>query len=259
MIKDASAHIQNEIEWKEKRMLLNEQRSSTWNDLFNEKMIEDLERIEMEIGDDYTPSLKNVLRFTHNNLDEVKVCIIGQDPYFSLDGGDLVANGRAFQPNNLMDWSQKYKQVSLKNIVRLIYKNYSGITKYKEIKKYSEVVDEIKKNAFEIKPPGEWFDSLEHQGVLLLNRYLTTKVGTANAHRKIWEAFMADVFKYIDQKRPDMIWFLWGKEAHQCSELLKNGVIYKSRHPMMCSEKYEDDFLKAECFEKTMDKINWLG
>lgn len=240
-------------------MLLNEQRSSTWNDLLKEDSIRDLDRIEMEIGTNFTPAPQNVLRFMNNDLHKIKVCLVGQDPYFSLDGGERVSIGRAFQPNNLVDWAQAYRQVSLKNIIRLIHKSYSGITEYKEIKKYKEIVAEIEQNKFMIKPPREWFDSMEEQGVLFLNRYLTTELGTANAHRKIWDHFMTEVIQYIDQKRPDMIWFLWGTEATQCEELLTKGVLYKSRHPMMCSEKYEDDFLKAECFRKTMGIVNWLG
>lgn len=240
-------------------MLLNEQRSSTWDELLDIDAIHALERIEIEIGNNYTPELKNVLRFMNNDLNKIKICIVGQDPYFSLDGGNLVAIGRAFQPNNLVDWTQKYKQVSLKNMVRLIHKTYSGIVEYEEIKKYKEIVLEIQQSKFKIKPPKEWFESMEEQGVLFLNRYLTTEIGVANAHRKIWDDFMGKVLKYIDRKRPDMIWFLWGTEAAQCSGLLNNGLHYKSRHPMMCSIQYEDDFLKAECFKKTMDLVNWLG
>ncbi|MBC7958279.1 MAG: uracil-DNA glycosylase [Vallitaleaceae bacterium] len=240
-------------------MLLNERRSSTWNDLLDKTMTQALERIELEIGNNHTPEPKNVLRFMNNDLSKMKICIVGQDPYFSLDGENLVSIGRAFQPNNLVDWSQTYKQVSLKNMIRLIHKTYTGIEAYEEIKKYKEIVSEIQGGKFNIKPPKEWFDSMEEQGVLFLNRYLTTEIGVANAHRDIWDDFMAKVIQYIDQKRPDMIWFLWGTEAAGCAQLLSNGVRYLNRHPMMCSNKYDDDFLKAECFKRTMGIVNWLG
>ncbi len=240
-------------------MLLNENRSVTWNELMDDETFALLESIQEKLGNNYTPELKNVLRFMNNDLNKIKICILGQDPYFSLVDDECVAIGRAFQPNNLVDWSQPYRQVSLKNMVRLIHKSVTGIDAYEKIKKYKDIVGEIQTSMFMIKPPREWFDSMEEQGVLFLNRYLTTEIGTANAHRNIWDHFMAKVIQYIDQKKPDLIWFLWGNEAIQCEDLLKHGQIYKSRHPMMCSSKYEDDFLKAVCFKETMHLVNWLG
>lgn len=134
-----------------------------------------------------------------------------------------------------------------------------NIEGYEDIASYKNIVSEIAEGRFPIKQPREWFDSLEKQGVLFLNRYLTTEIGKPNAHRSIWDEFMKDVFRFIDKKRPDLVWFLWGSEAQQSLELIKNGLIYKCRHPMMCSDKYEDDFLKSECFKDTKNIINWLG
>ena len=240
-------------------MLLNNTRSITWEGFLDSDHIQALGCIENELGDNYTPAKENILRFMNIDLQNIKICILGQDPYFSEVNGNLVANGRAFQPNDLLRWDQSFKQVSLKNIIRLIHKTYNSIEIYEDIKKYKEIVVEINNGTFPLKQPREWFDSLETQGVLFLNRYLTTEIGTANAHRKIWDRFMVDVIRYIDQERPDMIWFLLGNEAIQCCNILKDGIIYKSRHPMMCSKIYEDDFLKADCFKKTMNQVNWLG
>lgn len=239
-------------------MLLSKNHSGTWDELLLGKTSE-LQEIEKSLGENFTPSIENILRFLNSDLCKIKVCIVGQDPYYSLDNNKLVANGRSFQPNNLEKWSQPYRQVSLKNIIRLVHKTYKGIDKYEDILSYKNIVNEISNGSFGIKQPKEWFDSLETQGVLFLNRYLTTDIGQPNAHRNIWDGFMKDVFKFIDEKRPDLIWFLWGNEAQQSLELIDNGVIYKSRHPMMCSKKYEDDFLKSECFKDTMNVIDWLG
>ena len=67
------------------------------------------------------------------DINNIKVVILGQDPY-KPEG---IATGRAFQPSNLVFWSQKYRQVSLKNMLRLIHKNYFGIEEYSEIVPYS--------------------------------------------------------------------------------------------------------------------------
>lgn len=233
--------------------------SESWDSFLTEERKQLLFEIEKQIGSDFTPANQNVLRFLKNDLYQMKICIVGQDPYFSTSKDELVANGRSFQPSDLVSWSQKYKQVSLKNMVRLIHKTYYEINNYQDIRKYSEIVKEMEQGDFLMKPPVEWFDSLEKQGVLFLNRYLTTKVGKPNAHRKIWEEFGAELLSYIDEKRPDMVWFLWGNEAILCEERIKKGIVYKSRHPMMCSEKYADDFLKADCFKNTKHLINWLG
>lgn len=240
-------------------MLLNENKSKSWDEFLSDDMLKKLSDIESKLGNDYTPAKENILRFMNNDLEKMKVCIVGQDPYYSLDHGEPVAIGRAFQPNNLISWSQSFRQVSLKNMVRLVYKAYNDIEDYKEIKKYKEIVKEIESGEFPILQPREWYNSMEQQGVLFLNRYLTTKVGIPNAHRHIWNDFMGEVIHYMGLKKSDMNWFLWGNEALGCEKIIEQGIFYKSRHPMMCSEKYPDDFLKSDCFKATKDMINWLG
>ncbi len=240
-------------------MLHDQSNFVNWKMFLSEENKKELLAIEEKIGDQFTPARKNVLRFLSSDLSKIKVCIVGQDPYPSLDNGVRVANGRSFQPDNLKDWSQIYRQISLKNIIRLIHKTYNHIEAYGQIKKYKDIVTDINLGHFKIKPPKEWFDSLEQQGVLFLNRYLTTEIGRPKAHRKIWDAWTSKLFRYIDEQTPGLTWLLWGQEAQECIEFIGSGTIFKSRHPMMCSNKYDDDFLKADYFEKTMNIINWLG
>lgn len=228
----------------------------SWNEFLTDECKNELEIIEGKIGNDYTPSADKVLRFLSLDLNELKVVILGQDPYKPVG----VATGRSFEPSNLNDWSDKFRQVSLKNIVRLIYKTYNQITEYDKIPNYSEI---IKDNNFVIKSPHDWFDSLENQGVLFLNTTLTCKIGLSNSHKDIWSHFSSELLKYISTKRPDLYWFLWGKESISNSSYIytenEDKYIIKSNHPMMCAEKYETDFLKSNCFEVTMDLINWMG
>jgi uracil-DNA glycosylase len=103
------------------------------------------------------------------------------------------------------------------------------------------------------------FESCEKQGVLLLNVYLTCEIGRPNSHRQIWEELTTELLTYISTKRPNLKWFLWGNEAISKKQHIRNGVIFSSRHPMLCSSKYQDDFLKSTCFTDTMNIINWLG
>ena len=159
----------------------------------------------------------------------------------------------------LRNWQDSFSQRSLQNIVRLIYKNYNNIEEYEDIKPFSKIRKEIASGEFKILPPYEWFDSLESQGVLFLNTYFTTVPGKGNAHRKIWLKFSNELIKYISTKNPEINWFLWGSEAIALEKQIVNGKLYKSNHPTFCSKKYENDFLKGNCFKDTMKDINWLG
>lgn len=228
---------------------------SSWEEFLTHRMITEISEIERMIGSDYTPSEDKVLRFMSLDLNNIKVVILGQDPY-KPEG---VANGRAFQPLNLTSWSQSFRQISLKNIVRNIYASYNNITEYDKIPYYQDIVTQIALGNFPMKQPLEWFDSIENQGVLLLNTSLTCKIGVSNSHKGIWYDFSHELINYIAKQREDLAWFMWGKEAAIYKQYIPKGNMYISRHPMMCSETYSDDFLKNNCFRDTRDIINWLG
>lgn len=237
-------------------MLLPKVVHSSWNSFITEEILAELKMIESEIGNNYNPrDPDKILRFLSIDIKNVKVIWLGQDVYPAKG----VATGRSFEVGGLNDWSQPFRQVSLKNIVRLIHKNYTGISSYNEIRKFSEIQKEIKNGTFPIKPPNNLFDSLEDQGVLFLNTSFTCEIGKANSHKMIWRAFSKKVLNYISTQNPNIKWFLWGKEAISTKENIPEGVFCESRHPMMCSEKYQDDFLKFEGFKVTMSEINWLG
>jgi len=67
------------------------------------------------------------------------------------------------------------------------------------------------------------------------------------------------IIDYISDENRNINWFLWGKQAEDKKRYINSGKYYLSRHPMMCSEKYGDDFLNNNCFKDTMKLINWLG
>ncbi|MBP7174837.1 MAG: uracil-DNA glycosylase [Thermoclostridium sp.] len=235
--------------------MLPENVSPSWNGFLTDEILSMLESIGSQIGLNYTPAREKILRFLTWDLNTAKVVIIGQDVYFQPG----VATGRSFEVGGLQSWDQPFRQVSLKNMVRLIHKSYRGITRYESILKFSEIVLEIKEHSFPMLPPQQLFDSLEAQGVLFLNTYLTCEMNKPNSHRLIWEGFSRRLFDYISSKRPDLHWFLWGNEAISKAGMIRQGVLSCSRHPMLCSEKYTDDFLKSACFQNTMQLVNWLG
>lgn len=236
-------------------MMLPKEISPSWNGFLTDEILSMLESIEKQIGLFYTPIREKILRFLTWDLNSAKVCIIGQDVYFQPN----VATGRSFEVGGLKSWEEPFRQVSLKNIIRLIHKTYRGITRYEDILKFSQIVSEMRDHSFPILPPVQLFNSLEAQGVLFLNTYLTCEINKPNSHRHIWENFARKLFGYISEQKPDLHWFLWGNEAISKAEYIHQGILSCNRHPMLCSEKYPDDFLKSCCFKNTMEIINWLG
>lgn len=225
---------------------------NSWDNFFNESRIDQLNEIESLIGDDFNPDADKVLRFARTDLNNLKVIILGQDPYPQKG----VPSGRSFEVQGLNSWTDKFKQSSLRNILRNLYKSYNG-----ELKTVTEIRDLIKKGEFKILPPNKIFDYWENQGVLMLNTYLTCKAGEPGSHRKYWDKFSKDLLKYIVQTNSNITWFLWGSEAKANMNILKTQKLYTSNHPMMSKPENPEDFINCKCFEQTAKdlEIDWLG
>lgn len=226
----------------------------TWFDFLNDERTKMIHDISCRIGDNVNPDISNILRFLKLDLSKIKVVILGQDPYPEKG----VATGRAFEVGGLQSWDQTFRQVSLKNIIRLLHKSYNNITKYEDILSFSQIKNEIKEGRFPLLPPDKLFISWEKQGVLLLNTSLSCVPQKPKSHALLWQEFACQLIEYIS-KKSDLCWFLWGKHANSMKQLIHEGTFFVSRHPMLCSSKYDDDFLKSECFLKTKHIVNWLG
>ncbi|MFJ8531390.1 hypothetical protein [Bacillus sp. NPDC094106] len=137
----------------------------------------------------------------------------------------------------------------------------NNIKFYKNIKTYKKIQQEIKNGKFVIKPPEEWFCSLEEQGVLFLNVYFTCKSGSGNArtHRHIWRDFSFELLQYINTKNPQAVWFLWGRDAQKIGDRLQLVNTCCSRHPSRQDEDSRNDILDFAGFNQTKSSINWLG
>lgn len=237
-------------------MLLPSSIHPSWSNFLTKERIDEIEHIEQQLGHHFNPTDKSkTLRFLELDLQHIKVVWLGQDVYPAKD----VATGRAFEAGNISSWCEPFKQVSLKNILRLIHKTYHNITIYEDILPYSKIKEAIQEGTFKILEFKQWFDALEKQGVLFLNTSFTCNIGEPNSHKHLWINFSNELMTYIANERPDLIWFLWGNEAISKQAIIHQGLFYTSRHPMMCSQKYEHDFLKSNCFQETRNIINWLG
>ena len=199
---------------------------------------------------EYIPKNEYVFKALRSSISSRKVCILSNEPYSQGE----IATGLAFEVKNT-SWVNHEINISLKNILKLLYKTYAG--KMEDIEKIRK---EICHNEFNILPPNELFKSWEKQGVLLLNSSLTAIEEKTGEHNKFWHPFTRDLMEYISTKNENIVYLLWGKDAEQFEKNILNGEIIKSNHPAKGGHSEgEKDFLKGDFFEKTKDIINWLG
>ena len=225
-----------------------------WNCFLSEKVTEELLAIEKQVViSGFTPDEDKVLRFLTFPLLSARIIILGQDPYPQPG----VATGRAFEVGNLVSWSQPFRNISLKNILRALYKAYSG-----EVISYSRLKEKFY-NEFPILPPGQLFGHWESQGVLLLNTSFTCEPWKPGSHYKLWNSFTFKLLEFIAEQAPGATWFLWGNHALEATRQLNLRSKVETLHPMMCYSipSRTNDFLYGEinCFSPFADLIDWTG
>lgn len=140
--------------------------------------------------------------FNSTCLNDVKVVIIGQDPYHGLDQ----AHGLSFSVNEGIAVPP-----SLLNI-------------FKELQ--SDLNIPISRSGN--------LQSWANQGVLLLNTILTVEKDIANSHKGIgWEIFTKKAIEVVSSNLENIVFILWGKQAHSFQEIIdisKHHII-SSVHP----------------------------
>ncbi len=141
--------------------------------------------------------------FNKTTLDNVKVVIIGQDPYHGIGQ----ANGLCFSVND-----GTANPPSLKNI-------------FKELEsEFGKSVD-IQNGSLE-----KW----ANQGVLLLNSVLTVRGGDAGSHQnKGWEKFTDAVIKILSEEKEHLVFLLWGGYAKKKGRKIDTSkhLVLNSGHP----------------------------
>ena len=172
------------------------------------------------------PHPKNIFNaFNSTPLDNVKVVILGQDPYH----GAGQAHGLSFSV-------EKDRKIppSLRNI-------------YKELS-----------NDLNIPVPETGnLQSWANQGVLLLDRVLTVEATQANSHKGLgWESFTEAVIKVISEKLDNVVFILWGRAANvDCSALVDRNkhLLLSSVHPSPLSA--HGGFFGCKHFSKTNEYL----
>jgi len=140
--------------------------------------------------------------FDHCGFDDLKVVVIGQDPYH----GNGQANGLCFSVNDGIKMPP-----SLVNI-------------------FKEIRDDLGKDFPTTGNLERWAD----QGVLLLNATLTVRAHSPGSHQnKGWELFTDAVIKTISDEKKGVVFLLWGAYAQRKGEIIdaSKHKILSSAHP----------------------------
>ena len=172
--------------------------------------------------------------FKMTPLDNVKVVILGQDPYHEKGQ----AHGLAFSTPEGRPIPR-----SLKNIFKEINNEYG----------------------YPI-PESGCLEKWAKQGVFLLNTVLTVEEGNANSHSKCgWQTFTDNVIRLLNKQENPIVFMLWGKQAEKKRELITNPehLVLITSHPSPFSArrgffgcnhfKNANEFLK----EKELEEIDW--
>lgn len=175
--------------------------------------------------------------FYYSNFKDIKVVIIGQDPYH----GKGEANGLCFSVNDGIRIPP-----SLRNIFREMCTDLDTI----------------------FTPISGNLDGWAKQGVLLLNASLTVKEDNPNSHKHLkWNVFTDAVIQKISDEKEHVVFLLWGNFAHKKGLKIDRNkhLVLESGHPSPMSAN-QGKWFGNKHFSKTNDyleqngiaKIKWI-
>lgn len=182
---------------------------NSWDEILKDEYQKDyFKNIAMFINKEYRektifPPKSNILRaFKLTDYDNVKVVILGQDPYHGINE----ANGLAFSVSKGVRLPP-----SLQNIYKELY-NDLGIT---------------------VSTNGD-LEKWAREGVLLLNSVFTVEKDKPASHKNIgWEQFSDEVIKKVNKKNTPVVFILWGNFAKSKAKYITNPIhlVITSPHP----------------------------
>lgn len=207
-----------------------EQMHPSWQDALKEfqPLLDEIETKLDRASNPYVPEKSLVMRAFEQPLDQTRVLIVGQDPYPTA--------GHAIGLSFAVNTDVKPLPRSLKNIL-------------------IELKDDLGKSVTAEGDLSAW--SL--QGVLLLNRYLTTDLAEAGAHTEIgWSKFTDAVIRVLNRSLGrKLVAILWGNQAMQLAPELCDTMVISSAHPSPLSARR--GFFGSKPFSKTNSALVAIG
>lgn len=178
-------------------------------------------------GKRFTPAIKSWFRaFEECPYNELKVVIVGQDPYPGFGHADGIAFSLK-EAENI--------QPSLEYMFNAINKTvYNGV------------------NACVDKDLTRW----ANQGMLLLNTALTTQIGRPGQHHIIWKPFIAYLFDYLTWNNNGLVYIYMGKQAQLWMDTVNdNNYKFAVMHPAAASYSNLKEWDSEDVFKKTSEII----
>lgn len=217
-----------------------------WQPFFQQEMIQDmLNNIESHIShQDICPHIKDVFKvFKMTNPNNIKVVILGMDPYQSRVNGENRANGIAFSTS------------------------LSGIPQ-----SLGNIFKEIMACGYQ-PPPTADLSCLLKQGVFLVNSALTVRYDESGSHNRLWKGFTLELLRWIvshcSDRGYECPFMLWGKKAEGVAISAKINLekesVWRTSHPSPYSARRGfigcKHFLKCNEYLVKVGKreIDWSG
>lgn len=178
-------------------------------------------------GKRFTPPLKQVFRaFEECPLNELKVVIVGQDPYPQLG----VADGIAFSCGNTKELQPSLSYM-LDEINRKVYKGHPGSLE-PDLTRWS------------------------NQGILMLNTALTTTISKIGQHYKVWQPFLAYLFDYLTWNQNGLVYIYLGKQAAEWGDAVNdNNYKFFLSHPASAAYNNEERWNSENVFVEARDIV----
>ena len=216
-------------------------------DSWYEKLVDEFEKdyfknLIVEVEKEYQNSIcfppKELIfnAFNQFDINDLKVVIIGQDPYH----GEAEANGLCFSVNDGVKIPP-----SLKNIFTEIGNEYDSV----------------------FLPTTGNLETWAKQGVLLINSTFTVRKDEANSHKHLdWQVFTDAVIQKISEEKENVVFMLWGNFAQKKGKYIDKSkhLVLESGHPSFAHShkkwfgnnhfKLANEYLKA----KGLKEINWI-
>ncbi len=195
----------------------------SWEPLF------DKHKISINYSNKIYPPKELVYRVFDMDVKEIKILLLGQDPYHNKGQ----AHGLSFSVADNIKIPP-----SLRNI-------------FKELKlEFPERNYEFLNGNLE-----RWFNE---EKIFLLNASLTVEEGKPNSHAKIWNKFTDDVIKFISDNNPNCIFLLLGNFAKEKRIFINNQeLIVEAPHPSPLAQGFIGSNVFKQIEEKLTQTINW--
>ena len=164
----------------------------------SKELLDEIEQ-QLDATPNLTPAHTQVMRAFELPVEDIRVLLLGQDPY----PADGMACGLAFANAPGTKTPQ-----SLKNLMKELQSDLPGVSASADLTNWSK------------------------QGVMLLNSALTTVVGSSGSHQGLWRKFIEDAVSSLDQARVGkLVCLSLGLEAKKLAGLVELGDVVYAAHP----------------------------